>query len=236
MSIGLHTEQPKTSEKYFDSLRTATPEKILFRAEREDPVVITKLVDFKGEDVFCMACYGYPFVFLAEGAKSVVVCDLSISQLCWNEILGELIETDKRALILRLLSGGAGVGELLSSVPKSHERYGTCAEEVLFAFSNRFVALKPTEAHLPIDYAFIYNEDAFCTVKNALLGGGAVFRHGELLQVLDSDCSGFDVVHLSSVRSWVAFKGYDVIGAQYYPDKAPNPLAYETVFESYHQF
>lgn len=67
------------------------PVEVSYKPKNESLDDITKYTKPGGKDVLSVAAYGYPLLFLAEGANKILSFDVHPGQVEWNEFLKNLV-------------------------------------------------------------------------------------------------------------------------------------------------
>lgn len=169
----------------------------------EDPSVIMEQCQPEGKDVLAVCGFGYPFHFLAYGAKSVIGVDNSGEHILWNRFLRDSIS----------ISSGAEMIEMFENF-KSHEMlkhelkdefgqdyYDDLLEKLRSSLQSCYRDMVEN------DYSFVFDPEQFEKTQNRILEGSLILQYYDLLKSLRSlDSESLDVIYASSVRSFVKTK------------------------------
>ena len=181
-----------------------------FKPKSENLVDIVKHTKPKGKHVFSVAAYGYPIVFLAEGAEMVVSCDVDYKSVLWNRFLRDLI---------RQQSYQQHIDSLFTSiespdVDKVAKKLGGCIQpskpfywdrliDLLVQFYEDLNAMK----EIPSFYPHVRDAQTYALVRQAVERGCWTITQMELREFLKSmngnDSPKLDVIYASSIRNWV---------------------------------
>jgi len=193
------------------------PESLHFRPMRESVPEIIDETQPCGRDVLSVAAFGYPFAFLAAGARRVLSVDVDHRQFAWNQILrGVILELDHAEALdfmLRkhtLLAPARVLERILPRISSPFQEEGA----VRFL---EFLFYEPDLGNIIEIYPFLRDAETYQQVHLAIHEGHLVQECTELLSLLAGmePARKFDVMFLSSVRNWVLHHQYDKKEAQF---------------------
>lgn len=179
----------------------------------EDIVKHTRPAD---KHVLSVAAYGYPFVFLAEGAQNVVAFDIDSEAVGWNHFLRAATLALEHEESLKLL-------ERKVSRKPSAELIDMC-ERIAQFLPEKWAAQAMVSANYYEMIHGVYknatkrifphvkDKETYEFVRCKIRSGGLEIRNMELLdfmEQLNAEGKRFDVIYASSIRNWVLLKKFD---------------------------
>lgn len=167
----------------------------------------------QGKRVLCVAAYGYPVVFLANGACEVVSFDVSPEQVAWNYFLKSSILNleygENRSFFkFRNRSENDLLRVQLRIQRDIPQEYRDEAIRAMKNFATCSAYLKDRADEL---FPHIRDEATYDKAKDVVSSGGWVLEEKELLDLLGSlsDSERFDVIYASSIRNWTLRFGFE---------------------------
>jgi hypothetical protein len=165
----------------------------------------------EGKQLLSVAAYGYPLVFLAEGAESVLSFDISKGAITWNNILSALIKRFPFKFNRRLFTEIQSTNELDSTSGDISDAFPD--EECFFAHDYlrrwQHIAYHSSPEEIERIYPHTRDEKTFNRVKQKIVDGKWEIVESDLLGLLKSrrriaPWTKFDGAYISNIQEWVA--------------------------------
>ncbi len=178
-----------------------------FEPRSENLEDIVKNTMPREKNVFAIASYGYGLVFLARGAASVDSIDVDSKKIAWNFFLKAMIESCEYEEALQIMRNQRN--ETRTIIEQVPERYKKTAEEIRKLYADKNPGKKarhtpaPEGAKLLEVYPFLESNETYKRVKEADHNRKWNINEEELVQFLEKNARTYDVIYISTIRSWV---------------------------------
>ncbi len=185
-------------------------ERFSFKPKCENLTDILEHTKPTGKCVLSVAAYGYPLVFLAEGAKRLVSFDVDYKSILWNRFLRDLIKQQNYQ---------QHIDSLFTPIesPDNNlikKKFGECIQQSNPFYKDRLIDLLVQfyedlnrMKEIPTFYPHVKDAQTYAHVKQAIERGQWIITQRELKELLkyptEDDSIKYDVIYTSSIRNWV---------------------------------